>query len=275
VRDFDTSAKQKQAKTSQTTANTNTNEGWWNWGPAKRAIERLYMQGDLMICKRIGMEKIYDIKERCLPNNINLSVPSLAEYSAYIFNTMLRAQGVFTFKQLIHLRTGKAARTAMQNVVNEQLSEGVIMALNHNGEPVTSKEPIAFYANVCDLNTVREKKLIKNKQVNILSPFDNSLIHRDRLSQLFNFDYTIECYVTPKKRKFGYFSLPVLYNNEFVGRIDCKAHRSEKRFELISMHTEPSFTKKHIGNEAHATFMQSFTHARHDFAQFNGCAVTS
>src|SRR3954447_1140087 len=44
-------------------------QGWWNWKPAKRALEQLYMQGDLMISGREGFQKIYDLPERVLPSH--------------------------------------------------------------------------------------------------------------------------------------------------------------------------------------------------------------
>ena len=42
-------------------------QGWWNWKPAKRALEQLFMQGDLMIAGRDGFQKVYDLPERVLP----------------------------------------------------------------------------------------------------------------------------------------------------------------------------------------------------------------
>ncbi|MFL1454263.1 DNA glycosylase AlkZ-like family protein [Marinobacter sp. GN3S48] len=58
----------------------------------------------------------------------------------------------------------------------------------------------------------------------ILSPFDNSVIQRERLKALFQYDYQLECYVPAAKRQYGYFCLPLLYRDEFIGRMDCKAH---------------------------------------------------
>ena len=66
----------------------------------------------------------------------------------------------------------------------------------------------------------------------ILSPFDNAVIQRDRLIDLFGFDYQIECYVPEPKRKYGYFCLPLLLGSEFVGRVDAKAHRATGTLEI-------------------------------------------
>ena len=70
-----------------------------------------------------------------------------------------------------------------------------------------------------------------DNKLKILSPFDNAVIQRKRLIDLFGFDYQLECYVPAPKRKYGYLALPLLYKGAFVGRMDCKAHRTEKVLE--------------------------------------------
>jgi uncharacterized protein YcaQ len=72
----------------------------------------------------------------------------------------------------------------------------------------------------------------------ILSPFDNSVIQRERLKVLFQFAYQIECYVPTAKCKYGYFSLPLLFRGEFVGRMDCKAHRKIRHLDIKLLHFE-------------------------------------
>ena len=73
----------------------------------------------------------------------------------------------------------------------------------------------------------------------LLSPFDPLVWDRDRARTLFNFDYTIECYLPQGKRKYGYFSLPILHNGALIGRLDAKAYRKEGLFEVRSLHMEP------------------------------------
>ncbi|MEC8072231.1 MAG: crosslink repair DNA glycosylase YcaQ family protein, partial [Pseudomonadota bacterium] len=53
--------------------------GWWDWKPAKKAAERLYLQGDLMISSRAGFQKTYDLTERVLPGHIDTSMPSVQD----------------------------------------------------------------------------------------------------------------------------------------------------------------------------------------------------
>lgn len=227
---------------------------WWNTGPGRRAFEQLYMQGDLMICERNGMEKVYDLTERCLPENIDLSMPTLHEYAQYLFNTTLRAHGAFTWKQLVHLK-GKDLKEAMRVVLKEQIDAGVVSAIKLDDGQTLYVDVAAIEQNV---NT--------DFGLKILSPFDNSLIHRDRLTSLFEFDYRIECYVPAAKRVFGYFCLPILYQDELVGRIDCKAHRTVKELEVISIHLEKTIKDKEL-------FFFELEQEIKRFAEFNQCTI--
>ncbi|MDQ6984410.1 MAG: crosslink repair DNA glycosylase YcaQ family protein, partial [Ghiorsea sp.] len=226
---------------------------WWDMAPCRRALEVLFMQGDLMVCKRNGMEKVFDLSERCLPDGINLNMPTLTEYAAYLLDTTLRAHGIFTWKQLLHLKTGKAMRDTMRVVLDERIEAGVIMALNHPDMPNTYITTQAL-----------EQPPIKDNRLKILSPFDNAVIHRDRLNTLFHFDYKIECYVPAPKRVFGYFCLPILYGDTFVGRIDCKTHRAEQRLEVLSLNLEGETLDQ-------GQFIPALMDELQKFADFNKC----
>ncbi|MFP0264109.1 hypothetical protein BFR77_03065 [Acinetobacter pittii] len=227
---------------------------WWNTGPGRRAFEQLYMQGDLMICERNGMEKVYDLTERCLPENIDSSMPTLYEYAQYLFNNTLRAHGTFTWKQLVHLKKNDLKET-MRVVLKEQIDAGVVSAIKlENGQ--------TLYVDVAAI----EQKVSTDFGLKILSPFDNSLIHRDRLASLFEFDYRIECYVPAAKRVYGYFCLPILYQDELVGRVDCKAHRAIKELEVISLHLEKTVKNKEL-------FFFELEQELKRFAAFNQCST--
>ncbi|HEV2130462.1 MAG TPA: crosslink repair DNA glycosylase YcaQ family protein, partial [Longimicrobiaceae bacterium] len=73
----------------------------------------------------------------------------------------------------------------------------------------------------------------------LLSPFDPLVWDRARALELFGFDYRLECYTPAPKRRYGYFTLPILRRGELVGRLDAKAHRREGRFEIRALFLEP------------------------------------
>lgn len=101
-------------------------------------------------------------------------------------------------------------------------------------------------------------------KLHILSPFDNMVIQRKRLKELFNYDYQIECYVPAVKRRYGYFCLPILYGSELVGRIDCKAHRKERVLKVNALFQEKDIKNK----EKYTAHLQQ---ALIEFAAFNEC----
>ncbi len=74
----------------------------------------------------------------------------------------------------------------------------------------------------------------------------------------------IECYLPETKRKYGYFTLPLLHGTNFIGRLDPKADRATKTFYIKSMHFEKTF-------KANDAFNNSFALKLKDFATFNGC----
>ena len=100
-------------------------------------------------------------------------------------------------------------------------------------------------------------------KIHILSPFDNLTIQRNRLKDFFQFDYQIECYVPEPKRKYGYFCLPVLYGDQFVGRLDAKANRKEQTLIVRSLHFE--------GNKYSKIDPHKYSQGLKEFVDFNEC----
>lgn len=227
---------------------------WWNWQPAKIALERLFLQGDLMIADRSGMQKVYDLTERVLPVDIDTSLPTPMEYAAYLVNTYLQAYGFSTIKQITHLKRDPALKKCVHEVLASMLLTGTVQEVSIPGMP-----------SVFIKSDRLEKGLKKSRSnIRLLSPFDNSLIHRDRIQQLFNFDFRLECYVPQPKRQYGYFCLPILFGELFIGRVDCKAHRKEKQFELIHLHIENTAIEIDL-------WLTSFVASVNSFAAFNSC----
>ena len=234
-------------------------DGWWNAGPVKHALDRLFMQGDLMVRERRGMEKVYDLAERVLPSGLDLRVPTLDECARHLLDTTVRAHGVVTWAQLLHLKTGQGIRDAMRRAVDERLADRSLVRL----ELEDAALPEA-YADPEALAAIDSTAPTACRVVRLLSPFDNVVIHRERLLGLFGLDYRLECYTPAAKRVYGYFCLPVLFGDRFVGRVDAKAHRRERRFEVLSVHVE-------VAPPDLDEFRPAFAEALRALAGFCGC----
>jgi hypothetical protein len=226
--------------------------GWWDWKPAKQALEQLFMQGELMVGGREGFQKVYDLPQRVLPDWVDTSHPDIDEYAAYLVETTLRAHGFATLKSMTYLRRGQKLRVAVGAQLQARMEADVLTSLDLGNNNTIYLDP--------ELLEARAPRC--NAQVRILSPFDNAIIQRQRGRDIFSYDYQIECYVPRAKREYGYFCLPLIYRERFVGRIDCKAHRTKKYLELRSMHME---------HRVDAGFIDAFCQALASFADFNGC----
>lgn len=244
------------------TKSSNSGVGWWDWKPAKKALEQLYMQGDLMVCNREGFQKTYDLTERVLPSHVDTTMPSLEEFATHLIDQQLRCHGLVTLKGLTYLRRNTGLRNTVKNIVDERLAQGLLELVKMPNGDVFVIESDAL-----------ERRLPRlNNRMLILSPFDNSVIQRDRLKSLFHYDYQIECYVPEPKRQYGYFCLPLLFRGEFIGRMDCKAHRKERRLEIKSLYLEKKREKqKETQRVDDDLVISAFIEAIKTFSQFQQC----
>ena len=238
--------------------NTTKRAGWWDWKPAKKALEQMYMEGDLMVSDREGFQKTYDLTERVLPPGVNLQMPSMEEFAAHLLDQQLRCHGVVSLKGVTYLRRNAELRKAVKALVNERLAQRTLEQIQ-----LSSGELFVLETGALD----RPLPRLSNRML-ILSPFDNSVIQRERLKALFHYDYQIECYVPANKRRYGYFCLPLLYRGEFIGRMDCKAHRKISQFEIKSLYFEPH-------NFDEELVISAFVDAISQFSNFQKCDSVS
>lgn len=233
---------------------TSAGNGWWDWKPAKRAIEQLYMRGDLMIADREGFQKTYDLTERVLPSAINTSTPSSEEFAEHLLAQQLRSCAFVSLQGISYLRRVPGLKAAVQNRVSELVDARAL-------EELRLPNAAVLY---CEAGTLDRPKPRVKERAQILSPFDNCVIQRERLNALFDFSFQLECYLPAARRRFGYFCLPLLYRNRFVGRLDCKAHRQESRLEIKSLHIEsPKLDEM--------KFLSALRPAVERFMRFQGC----
>lgn len=236
-----------------------SSQPWYEWKSAKRALEQLFMEGRLMVSRRQRFQKVYDLSERVLPAGINTSRPSPLEYGQYLVQTALKAHGICTEAEIYYLRP-KWKKT-VQQVLQQAVESGKIKEV-----AVTGFEKERFYAVPEVLETVLNNPapVPSFPQIHLLSPFDNLVIQRKRLLRWFGFDYQIECYVPEPKRKFGYFVLPVLWGDSFIGRLDSKADRKSGTLFVKKWFTES-------GAPSETEWMPRLKVKLHEFARFNAC----
>ncbi len=209
--------------------------GWWEWKPAKRALEHLFLSGELMVTGREGFQKVFDLPENVIPDHVETTIPSIEEWARHLVLTQIHALGLateqeigyakFTIQRLAKISLKSALRKAIEQLVHE----GTLQRIDIDGQ--------AYYTTTELLDHLPLR--VTRNQVRILSPFDNSIINRKRTQSLFDFDYQLECYLPAPKRKFGYFALPLLYGDELIGRMDAKADRKTGTLLINHLALEP------------------------------------
>lgn len=227
----------------------------WARNPLNLALRQLFMEGRIMVSHRRGFQKAYDLPENILPASVDTTVPTRKEYLRYLINRDLRAHGLLQPKEIGYLlkNTGRDINVLLKEMVRSGELEKVKV------EGLGSQ---IYYVQSGTLKSGLAGQT--SPQLNILSPFDNLVIQRNRIEQLFKFNYTLECYVPAKKRKIGYFSLPILWDLHLVGQLDAKADRKKKVFYI-----------KNLLWEDHVKLSDELLVALHQelsiYASFNNC----
>jgi uncharacterized protein YcaQ len=207
--------------------------GWWEWKPEKRALEMLFTAGELMIARRHNFQRIYDLRERVLPSWDDSHLLSAQEALRALVLKAVRALGITKARWVSdYFRTSKRETSA------------TTQALADEGQLVRAE--VAGWDDVAYIHP-DNRKLIEQATrgslepvlTTLLSPFDPLVWDRGRAREMFDFDYRLECYTPAPKRRYGYFTLPILHKDKLVGRLDPKAHRKEGLFEVKSLHLEP------------------------------------
>ncbi len=207
--------------------------GWWNWKDEKVAMEVLFVTGELMVSRREKFQRVYDLPERVLPGRDQFPVPPAEEVRREL---VLRS-----VEKLGAARPGWVAdyyrlpKNGTPALLRELTAQGELIECAVEGWD----GPVYVHPNNAGLLTQAQNGELQPTYTTLLSPFDPLTWDRARARELFDFDYMIECYTPAAKRRYGYFSLPVLRRGALVARLDAKAHRREGRFEVRSLHFEP------------------------------------
>ncbi|GEP89633.1 hypothetical protein SAMN05660909_02142 [Chitinophaga terrae (ex Kim and Jung 2007)] len=225
--------------------------GWWDWRPAKIALERLYLEGELLISRTKNFQKVYDLPLNLVPGDTDQTMPTPEEYARFVIRRTLGALGISGAREIAW-----RARRVKGNLVKQELEKmvkaGQLKLVSVEGV----KGPLYMLPD--------QKTNIKlSNDVFILSPFDILNVFRHRLKDFFNFDYQIECFVPAPKRKYGYFSLPVLAGDTFIARMDAKADRKQKVLIVHNLHFEDV--------KLDASVIEKLVQSLKAFARFNQC----
>ncbi len=211
-------------------------EKWgWNWHPSKAALEYLWRTGGLVVAKREGFQKVYDLPERVIPDYARVQAVSDECLVDWACASALERLGfaspaeLAAFWDVISLSEAKAW-------CERQRAESVIEVSVEAAE-ANAKSRLAFMRPET-LETLTESPSLPGA-IRALSPFDPAIRDRKRAKHLFGFDYRIEIFVPAAKRQYGYYVFPLLEGERLIGRIDMKCDRDADALAVQALWLEP------------------------------------
>jgi uncharacterized protein YcaQ len=221
--------------------------GWTTGHTTSRLLDFLWLNGTLMTAGRDGLQKVWDLAERRLPDwtpREKWSEPEIVRHAA---QRSLRALGVATPRHIQnHFIRGRYPN--LERILDELERKEIIERVQIVDDGVVWKGD--WYIHAEDVTTLKRLERTWEPRTTFLSPFDNLICDRARTKLLFKFDYTMEIYVPASKRKYGYYVLPILHGDSFVGRMDAAMDRSEKSLIVNTLYAEPNISSLH--QTAHA-----------------------
>ena len=203
---------------------------WWSRKPAKTALEALFSMGKLMVSERRNFGRIYDLTERVLPPETDTTEPSPEQVGRFQVRRVLGNLGVAASNEILRGLCYKKAVSA--ELLDELVESGEVIPVE-----IAGLDAPACYALKEALQEA-ERGCEAQARLHILSPFDNLVIRRRWLERVFGFAYRLESYLPASKRRHGYFCLPILWGEHFVGRLDAKADRKRSIFILRKLMLE-------------------------------------
>lgn len=204
---------------------------WWDWDDVKLALEHLWRVGDVAISGRTGFERRYALAEDVIPDAVrSRHIPRDAAIRELV-RRAARSSGVATQSDLAdyyRIRDrGAVTRSIAELVSDGELEPVQVRGWDRGGRP---------------LPAWRHRDSTIPRRIDsaaLLTPFDPVVWFRDRALRAFDLDYRIEIYVPAQKRRFGYYSLPVLVGDRIVARVDLKADRATSTLQVQSAWWEP------------------------------------
>ncbi len=232
---------------------------WYDWKPSKTALEVLFAYGDLMVADRVNFQRVYDVRERVLPEWVDISPVDSDAARRYCLEKAAMALGVFLPRHLTQYAYMRA--TPARSIVKALDEEGVLVEIQ--GQSTNGVIPWMVHRDNLPLLERAADGGLKANRITFLSPFDSLFWAADRDRMLWGFEQVLESYKPAAERVYGYFSLPILYKDRLVGRFDPKLDRSSATLKLNSLYLEP-------GIEPDAELLVGIAAAMRDFLAWHG-----
>ena len=239
---------------------------WHNQSPAARSVlEQLYTDGVLLIHHKAGTRKFYDLADKYLPAGLLAAPDPCPDEISFICWRVKRRIGAvgLLWNRRSDAWLGIAMTAEQRDAAFARLEkEGAVTPVQVDG----LRFPLYLLSEDLPLmESVVSGQIDPKARLEFLAPLDPMMWDRKLIEALWGFQYSWEIYTPASKRKYGYYVLPMVYGDRFVGRIEPKADRKTKALTVSNVWFEPGVrqTKKLTGQ---------IDRAVQRLAKFNECS---
>jgi uncharacterized protein YcaQ len=208
---------------------------WYDWKPPKMALEVLFAFGDLMVADRVAFQRVYDVRERVLPEWVDTTPVAPDEARRFCLEQAAKALGVFEPRHLTwyaHMFAPPA-----RSIVRALIEDGMLLEIQ--GESMHGVRTWMVHRDNLPLLQRAADGDIKAERTTFLAPFDSLFWAWERDQRLWGFKQVLECYKRAPDRVYGYFCFPILHKDRLVGRFDPKLDRKSGVLHLNALYLEP------------------------------------
>ncbi len=233
--------------------------GFWDWKPAKVALDLLWTRGRIAVVERKNFQRLYDLTERAIPSKYLNQEVDRDQVWRFFLERSLECLVTSTPRQLLEyislrnyaLDYGAEQRPKNRTKIMEQLlaqleQEDVVMRIDVSQ---STQQYYILTRRLPFLHQIQDRRYSSSRAW-FLNPFDNLVWDRQRVRELFDMEIKLEAYVPPAKRQFGYYITPILWKHNLIGRIDPKADRANKT--LILRNVEVTLPRNQLNDAIEA-----------------------
>lgn len=251
----------------------------WYWGPTgevRAALEALAEAGVVSLARREGNRRYYDLTERLYPPELLAIRPEPREQRRHMLLSRYRAHGLLGEGGQAELwygvRPARRKATDPPGTVSrvELLDDLVEMAAlvpvqveGVRGTRYVLADEVALLRR--SMGDIERGESLKHPSVAFLAPLDPLAWDRDLMRTLFDFDYVWEVYVPERKRRWGYYVLPILWGDRLVGRIEPRIDTGAHEVRVLGLWWQDDFKPRQADG-----FIEAMREGLGAYARFAG-----
>ncbi|MBR0135956.1 MAG: YcaQ family DNA glycosylase [Clostridia bacterium] len=233
---------------------------------ARSVLEQLYTDGTLVIHHKNGSRKFYDLAERHLDGALLTAEAPCGDDDELLCWRILRRIGAvgLLWDRNSPAFLGIGANAERRKAALASLETcGAILPANVEGVKT------AFYYRAEDeplMRAVLEGAHDNKARMEFIAPLDPLLWDKALVAALWDFQYSWEIYTPADKRKYGYYTLPILWGDSFIGRIEASADHKEGTLRVKNIWLEPGVRRTQ-------KLQLALERTLRRFAAFNDCTA--